>query len=184
MNSKAQGALLLLSSMVISSVLTYLLTKAKYEKRTLPKPDIQETKMTKSNKEIELEQNNSQEDIVTKYADKYIRKNSELTRDYAPEQEKRPEIEFIDYDIFNTDDDKYDKVGFTLFSDGVLVNEQNKIVTDYQNNVGYEAVQYFDDHEVNGTVWVRNHKWEMDYEIVRDPRSYQKTFGGRANGRS
>lgn len=185
MNSKTQGAMLLLSSMIISSVLTYLLTKAKYEKRAMPKPEIQATEEPKEQKkEIKLQQN-SQDDTndVIKYAEKYIRKNSELVRDYAPAQEPRPEIEFIDADIFDSDE-AYDTVTFTLFSDGVLVNEQKKIVFDYENNVGREAVERFNEREVNGAVYVRNHKHQMDYEILRDLRSYEEAFGGRADGRS
>lgn len=185
MNTKAQGAMLLLSSIIISSVLTYILTKAKYEKRAVPKPDIQVTEEPKEQKkEIELQQN-SQEDKndVIKYAEKYIRKNSELTREYMPEQEQRQEIELIDGDIFDTNP-AYDTVTFTLFSDGVLVNEQQKIVIDYQNNVGREVIERFNEYEENGAVYVRNHKHQMDYEILRDPRSFTEAFGGGVNGKS
>lgn len=185
MNSKTQGAMLLLSSIVISSVLTYLLTKAKYEKRSVTKPDIQTVEEPKPSKKEIILQQNSQEDTsdVIKYAEKYVRKNSELIRDYTPEMEARPEIEFIDADIFDSDD-AYDTVTFTLYKNNVLVNEQNKIVIDYENNVGREAVERFNEHEVNGAVYVRNHKHQMDYEILRDLRSFEEAFGGRADGRS
>ena len=189
MNTKVQGAMLLLSSIIISSVLTHLLTKAKYEKRkVIAAPEVQEEPKkeskpkTKMGDEINL--TNSQEKIdVTKYAEKYKRQNDALVRDYTPDPSEHPTIEIIDCDIFDSNE-AYDAVTFTLYADGVLVNEQGKIVTDYENNVGTRAVERFNELEHDGAVYVRNNKHEMDYEILRDLRSYNEATGGHANGRS
>lgn len=183
MTKNIRGAMLLLSCIVFSSTLTYILTKAKYEKRTMPKPEPQEPQKEENKKEIKLQTNNSQEDDPIRYAEKYKRQNSELTREYSPDPSEHQEIEIIDGDIFATNP-AYDTVTFTLFNNGVLVNEQKKIVIDYENNVGRDAVENFNKYEFKDAVYVRNHKHQMDYEILRDPRSYEEAFGGRANGRS
>lgn len=186
MNTKVQGAMLLLSAIMISSTLTYLLTKAKYEKRSLPKPDIQEEPKneTGSKGENASQQANPQEKIdITKYAEKYKRQNAELIRDYTPDPAEVPVREVIDEDIFDTNRG-YDSVTYTLYADGTLVNELNEIVTDPDESVGLDTIERFNEKEHNGAVYIRNHENKMDYEILRDLRSYAEATGGHANGRS
>lgn len=190
MNDKARGAFVILGSIIISSVLTYLLTKAKYEKRIYPQPDIsEETKpKTKQNtlkngEEIAL-QNTNQKIDVTKYAEKYIRHNSELVRDYTSDPEPETDtIEIIDEDIFDSNA-SYEGITFTLYSDGVLADELNHIVSDPENSIGRFTVERFDELEHNGAVYVRNHETKTDFEILRDLRSYDEAVGGSHAQRS
>lgn len=185
MNSKTQGAFVLLGSIIISSVLTYLLTKAKYEKKVYAQSDVSEsgssdTKQTavKNGEEIPLQNTNNQKIDVTKYAEKYKRHNSELVRDYTSEQENEaPEIEVIDEDIFETNP-SYDSITYTLYSDGVLTDEYSHIVRDPENSVGRFTVERFHELEHNDAVYIRNHEIKTDFEILSDPRSYGEAVGG------
>ena len=189
MDTKAKGAFVLLGSILLSCTLTYILTKAKYTKQPagttadIPNKETSETKEkeTKNGDEITLQ--DAQKIDVTKYAEKYIRKNSELVRDYTSDPKPdTPEIEIIDEDIFNTNG-AYEAISFTLYSNGVLADELNHIVTDPENNVGVYAIEHFNELERNNAVYVRNHETKTDFEILRDLRSYGEAVGGSyANG--
>ena len=185
MNNKTQGAFVLLGSILLSCTLTYILTKAKYtkqpshsaadipEKKNLPES---KQKQIKNGEEIPLQ--NTQRIDITKYAEKYVRKNSELTRDYTPESKPdTPNIEIIDEDIFESNP-AYEAITFTLYGDGTLADEQNHIVYDPENSVGTYAVERFNALEHNGAVYVRNHESMTDFEILRELRSYDEAVGG------
>lgn len=187
MNNKAQGALLILSTILITSTLTYLITKAKYKNRPIviqqeeKKPAEQKKETEKP--EAKVESNAPEKVDVTKYAEKYKRKNQELTRDYGY-PEDHDEIQIIDDMIFKSNPDVYEPVTYTLYLDNVLVDEIGERVYDPDNSVGRNTIERFNELEVNNAVYVRNHKTRMDYEILRDPVSYAEAKGHAGNGRS
>lgn len=182
-----KGAFVLLGGILLSSVLTYILTKAYYEKNKNPKPvqaepekkpeKKSEVKSVKpSSKEVILQAQVSKDDI-TKYAEKYNRQHAELIRDYVPDPEEVPVRQIIDADIFGTNQ-YYDELSYTLYGDGTLVDEQNHIVEDPDNSVGIEAVERFNELEHNGAVYIRNNQTKTDFEILRDLRTYAEANGG------
>lgn len=181
--STTKGAFVLLTSIILSSGLTYILTKSYYEKNKNLKPAIaepekkQEPKAVKaSGKEVVLQSQATKEDII-KYAEKYKRQNAELIRDYVPDPDDEPIRQIIDADIFGTNQ-YYDEVSYTLYSDGTLVDEQNHIVSDPDNSVGIEAIERFNELEHNGAVYIRNNQTKIDFEILRDLRTYAEANGG------
>ena len=187
MDSKAQGAMLILSAIIISSTLTYLITKAKYQKRPITiQPQIKSEPENKGEeKQITVENSIPQQSVsVTEYVQKTQRKYSELTRDYSPDQNDRKEIEIIDVDIFKSNPDVYEPVTYTLYSDGKLTNELNELILNPDDSVGRSTIERFNALEQNGAVYVRNHKTKMDYEILRSLSSYAEARGRTGNGRS
>ena len=181
--TNSKGAMLILTSIMISSVLTYMLTKASYEKRSVPKPVVPDL----SKKEIKLEEKKEEsqdtKDDVMKYADKYKQKHAALVREYASEPEPKEKIEVIDFDIYGTNDE-YESVEYTLFGDNTLVDEENERVSDPDDSIGRNVIERFNELEHNDIVYVRNHEFNLDIAVVRDPRSYSEFLGGRVNGRS
>ena len=181
MNTKTGGSLLLLGCILVSSTLTYILTKAKYEKKNYPKPELPEEKTEKKPKpmkrtdEFTLQSVQNEKIDVTKYAEKYKSQYSSLVRDYGQENEKAT-YEIIDDDSFGTNG--YEVIEFTLYADGVLTDKQKRIITDPENNVGRETIERFDELEHNGAVYVRNNKIETDFEILYNPKSYADLVGG------
>ena len=187
MNTKTQGAFVLLGSILLSCTLTYILTKAKFTKQParaaadIPaeqkQPENKPPKQMKNGEEIPLQ--NTQKIDITKYAEKYVRQNAEaMIREYAPEPKPdTPNIEIIDEDIFDSNS-AYEGITFTLYSDGTLTDEQNHIVEDPENSVGTYTVERFNALEHNGAVYVRNHETNTDFEILRDLRSYDEAVGG------
>ena len=186
--NNAKGGMLVLSCILISSLLTYYLTKARYEKRpvivksdALPEPKDKAPEEPKKEAKPQAEPQ-EKEDIMS-YAEKYKQKAAALVRDYSPQQEERPKIQIIDADIFDTDSD-YEAVTYTFYSDNILTDEENEVITDYDNCVGKSTIERFDDLEHNGAVYVRNHEYNLDIEILRDLRKYKESLGGHANGKS
>lgn len=174
MNGKTQGAFLLLSSILISSTLSYLLTKARYEKKIVKPAQKQEpVQKPEQKKSTDLQE---KEDI-TKYAEKYKQKFTELTKEYAPDHEEHKTREFIDADIFGSNDE-FDTVTWTIYADDILVDEMDHIINDPDKNVGSDVVENFDEFQHDNTVYIRNYDTKLDYKIVRDLRTYAEVIGG------
>lgn len=76
------------------------------------------------------------------------------------------EPEVIDAEEFGTLED-YDMVTLTYFADGVIADDLDEIVDDYEQLVGTEFIKIFNDFDAT-TVYVRNDEWRIDYEIIRD----------------
>lgn len=182
MNAKKEGALLLLGTILISCTLTYLLTKAKYEKKpVVPAQQINpdEKPDNKTKNEIALQANETEKPMdVTQYAEKYKNKHDALVRDYRPDQPVETDSrEIIDEDTFESNP-AYDAVSYTLFQNNVLMDEQERIVTDPDETIGRDVIERFNELEHNDAVYVRNHDLKMDFEILRVPRSYIDPAGG------
>lgn len=76
------------------------------------------------------------------------------------------EPEVIDADEFGTLED-YDMVTLTYFADGVVADDLDEIIDDYEKLIGTEFIKIFNDFDAT-TVYVRNDEWHIDYEIIRD----------------
>lgn len=76
------------------------------------------------------------------------------------------EPEVIDADEFGTLED-YDMVTLTYFADGVVADDLDEIIDDYEKLIGTEFIQIFNDFDAT-SVYVRNDEWQIDYEIIRD----------------
>lgn len=68
----------------------------------------------------------------------------------------------------------YEMVNLTLYADGVLVDEDNRPLSqeDMEDMVGKDAVNHIGDYEEDA-VHIRNDLKEMDYEILRDEQTWE-----------
>lgn len=84
----------------------------------------------------------------------------------------------------------YDQTVLTYFADGVLVDENYKVVPeiDISDFVGgRNFVKMFGDYGEMGVVYIRNDDLETDFEIDQDPRNwrdFKKTVPSFPSGRS
>lgn len=69
------------------------------------------------------------------------------------------------------DYDEYDTVSLTYFSDHILADENNEIIEDVEEVVGFESLSHFGEFE-DDSVYVRNDARKCDYEILMDRRNY------------
>ena len=73
-------------------------------------------------------------------------------------------------DDFGMNED-YDNVSLLYHVDGYLTNEQNVLVDDIENTVGFECLNTFGEYD-DDAVYVRNDKLKTDYEILKVASNY------------
>lgn len=67
----------------------------------------------------------------------------------------------------------YATVSLTIYADGIVTNEQDKIVDNVDELVGNESLTHFGEYE-DDSVYVRNDKLKIDFEILKDYRDYSE----------
>ncbi len=67
----------------------------------------------------------------------------------------------------------YPTASLTLYADGVLENEYFDVIPpeDIDDMIGLDSLNHFGDYEED-SVFVRNHRLETDFEILKDYRKY------------
>ena len=73
------------------------------------------------------------------------------------------------------DIEDYTLLGFTYYADCVLTDENNEIVEDADECVGWESLKHFGDYEED-SVHVRNDRLRCDYEILRNEQTYSEVL--------
>ena len=84
------------------------------------------------------------------------------------EVKKRIDIERIDERTFNEPNSKFEKAGMTLYMDAVFTDDNDKEMDDgyLSETIGVDIKDELIASEEVGTVYVRNHKTNTDYEII------------------
>lgn len=69
--------------------------------------------------------------------------------------------------------DNYDSVCYTLYADGVLVDEDEDPleIPEIASSIGLDYASHFGDYDEN-SVHIRNDLRQIDYEVIRDFRKY------------
>lgn len=76
---------------------------------------------------------------------------------------------------FAEQDDDYEVISLTYFSDGILVDDMGELIENPDSIVGTEFPEHFGEYtEDPDTVYVRNERLMVDYEIQRDLDTYAK----------
>ena len=81
--------------------------------------------------------------------------------------------------------DEFDEKGYdtiTLFytADGVVIDTENKIIKDYEDLIGPDALDTFGEYE-DDSVFVRDDEKQIDYEVLLDPREYEVIINRNAH---
>lgn len=100
----------------------------------------------------------------------------EETKNDEPEEQKkdRDYIYVIGPDEFG-EYDTYATVAVTYYSDGKVADCMDELLSNLEDTVGIEFINHFGEYEDDeDMVHVRNDKHKIDYEIVRDPRTYEE----------
>ena len=67
----------------------------------------------------------------------------------------------------------YAEISLTYYADGVVTNERNKIIKNVDELIGSDALNHFGEYE-DDSVFVRNDKIKVDYEILKDYREFSE----------
>lgn len=74
--------------------------------------------------------------------------------------------------------DGYSTVTLMYYADGVLADDNDEIVEDIDAWVGKESLDHFGEYD-DDSVYVRNHRLKVDYEILRSQREYAEILEER-----
>lgn len=70
--------------------------------------------------------------------------------------------------------EEYETRSWTLYADGLLVDEDDMIVDNPENIIG-DALSHFGEYE-DDSVYVRNEKEEYDYEILKHEKPFSEVY--------
>ena len=80
------------------------------------------------------------------------------------------------------EEEGYTNVSLTFCSDQVVIDDNNDILEDVNDVIGFESLSHFGEYE-DDAVYVRNDKLRCDYEILLDQRTSEQYIGDQANKR-
>lgn len=67
--------------------------------------------------------------------------------------------------------DDYDTISLTYYADQILADDNDMLIEDVEGVVGFESLGHFGEYD-DDSVYVRNDRLKVDYEILRDLRKY------------
>lgn len=183
MNSTLSKVVIFAAGAAIGSAVTWMLVKTKYEQ--IANEEIAEMREYVRKKQEPKEASEPVKSIVDiQEIDKA--KYVELTSEYlnsmaagesnyiekggAEEVEEEYKPHMITPEDYGEEED-YDTVTLTYYADGVVEDDQCNIMADPEEILGEGFADNFDELGVD-SVYVRNDELKIDYEILRDIRTY------------
>ena len=91
-------------------------------------------------------------------------------------QDDRPRPYIVTPDEYG-DQDGYELIGLVYYRDHILVTSvDNEIVEDVDDIIGFESLNHFGENaDYPDQIFVRNDEHQCDYEVERDPRTYEES---------
>lgn len=193
MNCKFTNVLVFAAGALIGSAVTYVVAKNKYEKIIQEEVDEFKEQYAEHMKDVygkdeetpqkinwdeledlpkeELEGDDDEEDYENDMSE-YTR----IAREYSEEKggadimANKPYV-ISPYDFDSIDD--YKTISLTYYEDGIVEDEHGDVLDDddVEDLVGLESLTHFGEYE-DDSVFVRNDFLQIDFEILRDPRTY------------
>lgn len=164
----------------IGSVVTWKLVKTKYEQ--IANEEIREVKDYYYGLADANGFSDSEEDLDEEFDDGDNQDYNDILdsngyRNYSNKKEKKEEDDLdkpyvISPEEFDDNED-YDTVSLTYYSDGVLTDERDNIIEDIEGTVGEDSLTHFGEYE-DDSVFVRNDLLKTDYEILADDRKFSE----------
>lgn len=195
MNKKLINVLMFATGAAIGSLVTWKVVKTRYERMVQEEVDafkadyircmrnVSNTTNPCENERIDEEDDEYDEDESLEHSDK-VRYHALVNRysksgddaenseegegdDVAPYINGPYVITPQDYGDGNFD---HNLECVTYYADGVLADSWD-VVLDIEETIGEDSLEHFGDH-AEDVVHVRNERLQIDYEVVKDPRTY------------
>lgn len=161
------------------SVVTWKLLKTKYEQLTQEEIDsVKEVFSRREDKEVTVSIEKDETDISEEYketAGQIIREYNKYSSNSYKEQMEERKIVDKPYVISPSEFGEiheYETISLTYYDDQVLTDEDDELVEDVENLVGFKSLTHFGEYE-DDSVFVRNDALKCDYEILYDHRKYK-----------
>lgn len=192
MNDTLSKVLIFVAGAAIGSVVTWKLTKTKYEQ--IAQEEIDSVKEVFSKKTFEPITQEPEEPESKNFETELTRNKPDL-REYAARIVNLGYTDYAGtgYDPTNTegnemskpyvippenygDIDDYELINLTYYADGVLADDEDNIIEDVDGLIGSGSLDTFGEFQ-DDSVFVRNDELEQDIEIVRDLRKFSDVVG-------
>ena len=179
MNKKI-NLLMFVMGAIAGSVATWQYVKKKYERIAQEEIDSVKERFKTHKELISEEQEQEKKDLVD-----CINKIKECGygETHAEEIENKEEKATMDKPyVISPDDfmefDDYETISLTYYSDKILADDNDELVDDVEEIVGFESLKHFGEYE-DDAVFVRNDRLKCDYEILLDHRKYSEVVQGK-----
>lgn len=181
MNNKVINVLAFSVGAAIGSVVTWKVVETKY--KNIAQEEIDSVKEAFSKKATALHNEVAKAHACLE-ANKKADKNPSYTKvindlGYQRETEKENDVENNDVYVIPPEsfgEVGYEEVSLTYYADGTLAYDDDSIVRNVEKVVGVGSLNTFGEYE-DDSVFVRDDKHKIDYEILRDTRSYAAVVG-------
>ena len=171
---------LFITGVAVGSAVTWKLVKTKYEKMVQEEIDSVREVFSKhaNTEEVEGEEDTEPDPDIDKemyrqFVDEtgYAAKSTEKEEEKDMSDTNKPYV--IAPEEFGECD--YAMLTLTCYTDGTVTNDRGKIVANVDELVGNDSLERFGENEDDpDSVYVRNDKLQIDYEILKDYRDYSE----------
>lgn len=183
MNNKTINFMIFVLGVAVGSVITRRYVEKKYEQIAQEEIDSVKEVFAKRMAEIakdaeaRIKADNAKEkpDII-KYAARLREQGYTNYSDMVDEKTEEEESMSVDKPYVITPEefgelDDYETISLIYYADHVLADDNDEIVEDIENVVGFDSLNSFGEYE-DDSVFVRNDRLKCDYEILLDQRRY------------
>lgn len=173
MNKTLSSIIMFSAGSVIGSVVTWKLVEEKYKR--IAQEEIDSVKEAFSKRHASREASEEPEPPTDEDIERYV--NIVKETKYASEADISEKGEPVTMDgpyVISPDEfdeNGYDTTSLRYYSDGILVDDAGDIVEDVESVVGVDSLEHFGEYEAD-SVFVRDDRLEIDYEILLDTRKY------------
>jgi hypothetical protein len=167
-----KNVLIFIVGAAVGSVITWKLLESKYEQRV--QNEVNELRDFYKNRYHGPENPDDSENAEPTSeapATTYDAMVANYTGNDATETTEPSDKPYIISDDIFGEIDGYEIISLTLYSDGHLADDDDRLIEDIENTVGNDAIRYFDKYEED-SVYVRNDRLKTDFEILLSQRSY------------
>lgn len=170
------------------SVATWQYVKKKYEQ--IAQEEIDSVKEAFSRKNLDDKSDSNNDILVEPVEEEQKVETQEKEKLYTEILTNNGYVEHLEKKIVTTVDKEgpyvispdeygeifdYDAISLTYYDDGVLTDDNDNVIYDYENCVGRDFMHHFGEYE-DDSVFIRNDVRKCDYEILYDLRAYAEVI--------
>lgn len=179
--SKSKGFVAFIFGAAVGSAVTWLYVKNKYEqiaqeeidsvKEVFSKREPIQGKCGVGERRAHMMDKPDMAEFVTKIKENGYTNYTDVIEEKESKTETKKEKPYVIAPEEFGEEDEYDTISLTYYSDRVLADDDDKIVEDVEDVVGFGSLESFGEYE-DDSVYVRNDRLKCDYEILLDQRRY------------
>jgi lipopolysaccharide export system protein LptC len=187
--NKTINFMMFVLGVAVGSVVTWRYVEKKYEQ--IAQEEIDSVKEVFSRRETEFTENTEarikadnakEKPSVIEYAARLREQGYTNYSDMADEKPEEVKEESMSIDkpyVIAPEEfgdlDDYETISLTYYADQILADDNDEIVDDVEDVVGFDSLNSFGEYE-DDSVFVRNDRLKCDYEILLDQRKYSSVI--------